>query len=133
METSSPRRLYLFGNGLSVAFNPEHYRLEDLTRSVRDRLSELRTAGGEPLLVQVDGIVEAIATDRERNMPADSFETLAGPIDRLATMFQQVGPLAALLKREEDAAALQNVGVGSAPNREAWSAFSSNRTLCSRM
>jgi hypothetical protein len=62
------------------------------------------------LLVQVDGIFEAIATDRERNIPADSFETLAGPIDRLATMFQQIGPLAALLKGEDQAAALQEFG-----------------------
>jgi hypothetical protein len=110
LGTPNRRRAYLFGNGLSVAFNPEHYRLEQLTRAVRDRLAELHTPDGEPLLVQVDGIVEAIATDRERNMPADSFEALAGPIDRLATMFQQVGPLAALLERKEDAAALQNVG-----------------------
>lgn len=111
MERPRHRRVFLLGNGLSVGCNPEFYSLEALTAGVRERLAELTTSDGEPLLVQVDGIVSAVSTDEERRTPQHSFESLAGPIDRLSSMFTEIGPLAKLLGEAEQEAALQRLGI----------------------
>ena len=112
MSVSARRnRVLLFGNGLSVGFNAAHYDLEVLTVAVRERLESLETPDGEPLLLQVDGLVEALAHDHERAVPSSSFESLAGPIDRLANLFTEIGPLADLMGGEAQEQALRELGL----------------------
>jgi hypothetical protein len=54
------RRVYLFGNGLSLAFNNECYSLLSITGGVRDRLAGMITIDGEQLLDRLNRIGEAL-------------------------------------------------------------------------
>jgi hypothetical protein len=111
VDTLRLRRVFLFGNGLSVGCNPDHYSLDALTSAIRDRMKELTTSEGESLLLQVDGIVQALASDEEKRAPLHSFEALAGPIDRLANTLSEIGPLAELLGEAGEEAAVRKLGL----------------------
>ena len=85
------RRTYLIGNGLSLAFNFDHYNLMSLTDRVKDRLAGMSTDAG-PLIEQLDEIGASLRPDL---VPASqqSFEDIAGPVDRLANTLAEFGPL----------------------------------------
>lgn len=111
MRPTRRRRVFLFGNGLSVAFNADHYGLPALTAAVRDRLAGLTVPEGSSLLDRVDGIVAAIASDEQRAAGPETFEGLAGPVDRLATMFTDLVGITDLLSGNEQQAALRDLGM----------------------
>jgi hypothetical protein len=94
------RRVYLFGNGLSLAFNREHYNLAAITRKVRDRLAGMTTADAEPLLDQLERIGAALRPDLAA-APRENFEEIAGPVDRLANALSDFGPLTQVASREQ--------------------------------
>jgi hypothetical protein len=85
-------RTFLFGNGLSLAFNFDHYLLQNLTERVRERLKGMAD-GDQTLLAQLDGIAEALRQDAPQRAQVASFEELAGPVDRLANTLSAFGPL----------------------------------------
>ena len=76
------RRTVLIGNGLSLAFNPDHYSLANLTERVRKRLAGMRMNGGT-LLDDLDAIRTSLRPDFVARS-GESFEDIAGPVDRLA-------------------------------------------------
>lgn len=94
------KRIYLFGNGLSLAFNRGYYVLPALTGRVRDRLSTMVTADRQPLLNHLEEIGEALRPDVA---PAqrESFEEIAGPVDRLANALSEIGPLVRVATDEQ--------------------------------
>lgn len=112
IRPSRRHRVFLFGNGLSVAFNPEHYSLPVLTAAVRERLTTLTEPDGTTLLDRVNTIVEAIASDEQKAAGPGSFEALAGPIDRLATMFTELVGIAGLVTDPAQEATLHDLGAG---------------------
>ena len=83
-------RTYLFGNGLSLTYNAEHYRLETLSELVRVRLGGTDAGGGKSLLNEVDTVAKALGPGLGKN---NDFEKLAGPIDTLAKSFVQLSRL----------------------------------------
>lgn len=95
-------RIYLFGNGLSLAFNEDHYALDALTSRVRDRLSGMRIPGGEPLLNHLEEIATALRPDLSPT-PRQSFEEIAGPVDRLANTLSEFGPLVRVATNDQRA------------------------------
>jgi hypothetical protein len=101
LEMAEPCWVYLFGNGLSLMFNREHYSLPNLTKQTRrvlDSLPGLRSGGGT-LLTELEEIQAGLATDEQR-YGIGSFEQLAGALDRLSNVLSEVGPLAQLASED---------------------------------
>jgi hypothetical protein len=85
------RRTVLIGNGLSLAYNRDHYSLANLTERVRMRLAAMPTDGGT-LLDDLDEIRTSLRPDFVPRT-GESFEDIAGPVDRLANTLSEFGPL----------------------------------------
>jgi hypothetical protein len=93
------RRTVLIGNGLSLAHNREHYSLVNLTERVRMRLAGMTTGTGTLL----DDLDEIRASLRPDFVPrtGESFEDVAGPVDRLANTLSEFGPLGRVATPEQ--------------------------------
>jgi hypothetical protein len=75
--------LYLFGNGLSLAFNADSYALPTIA-DVQERLSSLPGNLNASLLDDLQSIASAIDAHTKDVHTTDDFENIAGPIDWLA-------------------------------------------------
>jgi hypothetical protein len=93
------RRTVLIGNGLSLAFNPDHYSLANLTERVRKRLAGIRMNGGT-LLDDLDAIRTSLRPDFVARS-GESFEDIAGPVDRLANTLSEFGPLSRVASNDQ--------------------------------
>lgn len=102
-------RTYLFGNGLSLAYNRRHFGLRSLTSRVREQLSTHGSADGGNLLSELDRIAQSLATDRERRSAVLSFERIAGPLDRLSTLLDHAVNLASIAPDRETRQALRRM------------------------
>lgn len=89
---------YIFGNGLSMASDPEHYALPNLTKYVVERLDQITAADGIPLSSHVVKIIDELTPGSFIGSLDDiqTFEDLAGPLERLTASIQHVGALAAI-------------------------------------
>lgn len=101
-------RVYLFGNGLSLAFDHDHYALTSITRRVQERLSEVRLSTGQSLLERLEEIRSSLAPDTGR---VRSFEDIAGPVDRLARTISESGPLASFADTDEQRRMLKDLSL----------------------
>lgn len=95
---------FVFGNGLSIAYKPEYYKLPELTKAVRSAMST-QPYGKSTLLEVMDGVVDRMSPAPAGQLP--SFEDYAGPLERLAASIQQLGVLSELAEAEEDVAAIE--------------------------
>jgi hypothetical protein len=86
------RRTFLLGNGLSLAFNADHYRLATLTGRVRERLAGMALPDRGTLLEELEAIAETLRPDLVDHR-RETFEDIAGPVDRLANTLSEFGPL----------------------------------------
>jgi len=98
-------RTFLFGNGLSLTYNADYYALSSITARVRERLSQMHSTEDESILDQLERIGATLAPDTP-HVGEGGFEDIAGPVDRLASLFSQFGPIAALTKTAESGEAL---------------------------
>ena len=100
--------VYVFGNGLSIAFRPEQFLLPNLTRRVRDLLVMAEWEGRGSAWSELRRIVSAVSPDELSSGQAMAFEQFAGPLERLA---EGVRALSALLPAggPQDQAALQRL------------------------
>lgn len=94
------RSVYLFGNGLSLAFNSHHYRLADITSRVRERLAGTTMGDGESLLGHLEQIAKSLRSDLAEE-EWESFEEIAGPVDRLANTLSEFGPLTQVARGDQ--------------------------------
>lgn len=99
-------RTYLFGNGLSLAYNDEHYRLVNLTALVRARLRKVEFLNDKNLFEEVKAVAKALGTPV---VDKDDFEQLAGPIDVLAKTLVQLMKLHSIAPDAQSRAALFKV------------------------
>jgi len=99
------RVVYLFGNGLSLAFSKDYYSLPALTARISQRLSAMTLPDHSTLLEQLEAVG---ATIRAQSPPRD-FEDIAGPIDSLASALSDLGPLIRLADTREQKAALTDL------------------------
>ena len=98
---------YIFGNGLSVAYQPDFYGLTALTTTVQTELG-LRTLGAQTLLEVTDSLVDRMRQGGPIH-GVRSFEEYAGPLERLAASISQLGNLGVAAENAAEAAAIKNV------------------------
>jgi hypothetical protein len=97
---------FLFGNGLSLAFNQDHYALPEITTRVRNRLSELPGIKGGSVLDDLEWIARTLERDDIKLQSTTNFEDIAGPIDRLANALPNLLEMARL---SNDASAITTI------------------------
>lgn len=101
------KQVYIFGNGLSIAFREDQFQLSALTKQVKQSLAALPGPRGSDTWSELEQLVKVLQPDGTYAPPG--FEGFAGPLERLASAVRHLGGLVGFGDPTE-ADALRRVG-----------------------